>query len=62
MSLTNLCSCALIKDHKMRRIINDLLPTPPPPPRKESARLPPMNFATMKFQIPHFKIIYTPMG
>ena len=26
MSLTNLCSCALIKDHKMRQIINDLLP------------------------------------
>ena len=24
MSLTNLCSCALIKDHKMRQIINDL--------------------------------------
>ena len=24
MSLTNLCSCALIKDHKMRLIINDL--------------------------------------
>ena len=24
MSLTNLCSCALIKDHKIRQIINDL--------------------------------------
>ena len=24
MSLTNICSCALIKDHKMRQIINDL--------------------------------------
>ena len=24
MSLTNLCSCALTKDHKMRQIINDL--------------------------------------
>ena len=23
MSLTNLCSCGLIKDHKMRQIIND---------------------------------------
>ena len=32
----------------------------PQPPRKES--LPPMNFPTMKFQIPHFKILYTPMG
>ena len=24
MSLTNLCTCALIKDHKMRQIINEL--------------------------------------
>ena len=24
MSLTNLCSCALMKDHKMGQIINDL--------------------------------------
>ena len=24
MSLINVCSCALIKDHKMRQIINDL--------------------------------------
>ena len=27
MSLTNICSCALIKDHKMRQIIYDLYPT-----------------------------------
>ena len=27
MSLTIICSCVLIKDHKMRQIINDLLPT-----------------------------------
>ena len=24
MSLTNICSCALTKDHKMRQITNDL--------------------------------------
>ena len=26
MSLINLCSCTLMKDHKMRQIINDLYP------------------------------------